>query len=110
MTEQQYKLYECSECHLKYKQKELAEKSEAWCQEHQSCNLEIIDHAVRVVLFACAENKKRSQMAEVILDRFATRAIAKSAGTMPAAARWSRDWEQFLAEMGRCRTAGIACP
>lgn len=69
---------------MKYKQKEWAEKCEAWCKEHQSCNLEIIAHAVRVVLFACAENKKRSQMAEAIFNHFATKAVAKSAGTMPA--------------------------
>ena len=37
--------YECPECHLKYKEKEWAEKCEAWCKEHQSCNLEIIKHA-----------------------------------------------------------------
>ena len=38
-------LYECPECHLKYKEKEWAEKCEAWCREHQSCNLEITAHA-----------------------------------------------------------------
>lgn len=38
-------LYECPECHLKYKEKEWAEKCEAWCREHKSCNLEIIAHA-----------------------------------------------------------------
>jgi len=36
------------------------------------------------VLFACAENKKRSQMAEAIFNHFAKNAVAKSAGTMPA--------------------------
>lgn len=39
------KNYECPECHLKYKDKEWAEKCEAWCREHHSCNLEIIKHA-----------------------------------------------------------------
>jgi len=38
-------LYECPECHLKYKEKEWAEKCEAWCREHKSCNLEITAHA-----------------------------------------------------------------
>lgn len=84
MNQDNQKLYECPECHLKYKQKEWAEKCEAWCKEHQSCNLEITAHAMRVVLFACAENKKRSQMAEAIFNHFATKSKAESAGTMPA--------------------------
>lgn len=41
----QSSLYECPECHLKYKEKEWAEKCEAWCREHKSCNLEITAHA-----------------------------------------------------------------
>lgn len=38
-------LHQCPECGLKYKEKEWAEKCEAWCREHKSCNLEIIAHA-----------------------------------------------------------------
>ena len=38
------KNYECPECHLKYKDKEWAEKCEVWCRENNSCNLEIIAH------------------------------------------------------------------
>lgn len=38
-------LYECPECHLKYKEKEWAEKCEVWCREHKSCNLEITARA-----------------------------------------------------------------
>ena len=38
-------LYQCPECHLKYKEKEWAEKCETWCHEHKSCNLEITAHA-----------------------------------------------------------------
>ncbi len=40
-------LYQCEECGLKYVEKEIAEKCEAWCNEHKSCNLDIIRHAVK---------------------------------------------------------------
>jgi hypothetical protein len=40
------KFWACEECKLKYRKKELAEKCEAWCKEHKSCNLEITKHAV----------------------------------------------------------------
>ncbi len=39
------KTYACPICKLKYKEKEWAKKCEAWCNEHQSCNLDIIKHA-----------------------------------------------------------------
>jgi arsenate reductase len=39
---------------------------------------------MKKILFTCAENKKRSQMAEAIFNHFAKNAIAESAGTMPA--------------------------
>lgn len=38
--------YECEECDLKYEEKELAERCESWCKEHNSCNLKITKHAV----------------------------------------------------------------
>jgi len=38
-------LYQCEECGFNYASPEWAEKCEAWCKEHQSCNLEIISHA-----------------------------------------------------------------
>ena len=38
--------YTCEECSLKYKDKTLAEQCEAWCREHKSCNLGIIQHAI----------------------------------------------------------------
>ena len=41
------KEYECEECKLVYKRRELAEKCEAWCKENKSCNLEITRHAVK---------------------------------------------------------------
>lgn len=39
-------VYECEECQLKYQDKEWAEKCEAWCKETNSCNLDIIKHAI----------------------------------------------------------------
>lgn len=39
------KLFQCSECGLRYAEKEIAEKCEAWCKEHKSCNLDIIKYA-----------------------------------------------------------------
>ena len=43
-------LYQCEECGLHYEDREWAEKCEAWCREHKSCNIEITAHA--------EENKK----------------------------------------------------
>ncbi len=40
------KLFQCPECKLFYAQKTWARKCEAWCSRSQSCNLEIIKHAV----------------------------------------------------------------
>lgn len=39
-------LHQCEECGFQYADKEWAEKCEAWCKEHQSCNLEITAHAI----------------------------------------------------------------
>ena len=38
--------YLCMECGFRYAEREWAEKCEAWCKEHRSCNLEITAHAV----------------------------------------------------------------
>lgn len=40
-------IYQCDACKFKYPTRELAERCQAWCSEHQSCNLEIIKHAVQ---------------------------------------------------------------
>ena len=44
---QQDKRYQCEECFLRYADKEWAKKCEAWCKKYKSCNLEIIDHAIK---------------------------------------------------------------
>ena len=38
-------LHQCGECGFRYENKEWAEKCEAWCKEHQSCNIEITAHS-----------------------------------------------------------------
>lgn len=43
-------LYQCPKCGFHYEDRNWAEKCEAWCQEHKSCNIEIAAHA--------EENKK----------------------------------------------------
>lgn len=40
-------IYRCSECGLGYKEREIAEKCQAWCKEHKSCNLDIIKYAIK---------------------------------------------------------------
>ncbi len=39
-------LYQCAECGFHYEDKKQAEKCEAWCKEHHSCNLEITVSAI----------------------------------------------------------------
>lgn len=39
-------LYTCTECGFKYREQERAKQCEAWCKEHQSCNIEITKYAV----------------------------------------------------------------
>ena len=39
-------LYVCEQCGFAYEDKEWVEKCRAWDEEHQTCNLEIIEHAV----------------------------------------------------------------
>lgn len=38
--------YQCAECKLVYIDKAIAKRCEAWCHEHHSCNLDIIEHAI----------------------------------------------------------------
>jgi len=39
--------YTCEECSLRYEEQEWRDRCRAWCREHQSCNLDIIEHAVK---------------------------------------------------------------
>lgn len=39
-------VYVCEACGLAYEEKEWAEKCQQWCDRHNSCNLEITQHAV----------------------------------------------------------------
>lgn len=39
--------FQCESCGLKYRDKETAEKCEAFCTEHNACSLEIIRQAVK---------------------------------------------------------------
>ncbi|MBI3305430.1 hypothetical protein HYZ80_03870 [Candidatus Parcubacteria bacterium] len=41
--------YRCPVCGLEYREREWAEKCEAWCREHPSCNVEVIQHAIKGV-------------------------------------------------------------
>ncbi len=45
MNQDNKTLYQCEECEMLYREKEWAQKCEAWCKEYKSCNLEIIAHA-----------------------------------------------------------------
>ena len=38
-------MYQCKECGLYYKDKDMAEKCRVWCEEHKTCNVEITKHA-----------------------------------------------------------------
>jgi len=38
--------FKCEECSFEYSDKEWAEKCEAWCKEHHTCNMEITQHAI----------------------------------------------------------------
>lgn len=49
-TQNNKELYQCEVCGFHYERKEWAEQCEAWCKEHNSCNLEITGNA--------EENKK----------------------------------------------------
>ena len=38
--------FKCKDCGLRYDRRIWAEKCEAWCKEHHSCNIEITSHAM----------------------------------------------------------------
>ncbi len=39
--------FQCGECEFLYKDKEWAEKCEAFCREHHQCGIEMTAHAVK---------------------------------------------------------------
>lgn len=39
-------LYQCPACKLYYRDREIRDRCEAWCREHQSCNLDLVQYAV----------------------------------------------------------------
>lgn len=47
ISQDNQEIYKCEECGLGYKSKEIAEKCENWCREHKSCNLDIIQNAIK---------------------------------------------------------------
>ncbi|MBR9691573.1 hypothetical protein GOV06_02205 [Candidatus Woesearchaeota archaeon] len=40
--------YICEKCNFAYKEKELAEKCEAFCKKNHQCNIKITKHAVKL--------------------------------------------------------------
>jgi len=42
------KYFQCESCGFYYEGKEMADKCEAYCNEHKSCSLEITKHAVKL--------------------------------------------------------------
>lgn len=48
MVKKIQRLWFCEECGLSYREKGWAEKCEAWCKKHKSCNLEITKYALKV--------------------------------------------------------------
>jgi len=42
------KYFQCEICKFAYKEKEITEKCQNWCEEHNSCNLDITKHAVNI--------------------------------------------------------------
>jgi hypothetical protein len=39
-------IYQCPECGLHYRDRELATKCEVFCKEHKACSMEIAPHAI----------------------------------------------------------------
>ena len=43
------KLFQCPECGLHYTDQKIAQACEAWCKEHKSCNLLIMQQSIEVL-------------------------------------------------------------
>ncbi|MBI3305276.1 hypothetical protein HYZ80_03075 [Candidatus Parcubacteria bacterium] len=46
LTDQNRTLFACEACGFRYPTEDLAQRCEAWCREHRSCNLEIIKYGL----------------------------------------------------------------
>jgi hypothetical protein len=42
------RFFQCEECNFLYAEKGLAERCEAWCKKHHSCNIEITRQAIKI--------------------------------------------------------------
>jgi len=60
MVKQINGLFQCEECKLHYQEKNWAEKCEAWCKQHNSCNLKITKHSI--------EAEKAQSLQPVVFD------------------------------------------
>lgn len=47
VSRREKELYQCGECGLQYERRKIAEQCQAWCKEHMSCNLDLIQYAVK---------------------------------------------------------------
>ena len=47
----------CPVCGYRYEDKAWAERCEAWCREHKSCNLDIIAHGLPAAAGEALSNK-----------------------------------------------------
>ncbi|KKL94077.1 hypothetical protein LCGC14_1868260 [marine sediment metagenome] len=47
MQNEEKTYYTCEACGLKYEEREWRDKCQEWCERTHSCNLEIIEHAVK---------------------------------------------------------------
>ena len=57
LSENNRTLYQCEICGYRYGERAWAEKCEAWCKEHRSCNLEIIVHGLPATMSAARAGK-----------------------------------------------------
>ncbi|MFB6246406.1 MAG: hypothetical protein ABEI74_02340 [Candidatus Pacearchaeota archaeon] len=48
VTKEGEKYFQCEECDLYYKTKELADKCEEFCKKNNACSIEITKHAVKL--------------------------------------------------------------
>lgn len=85
-AKKQVKTYsQCPECGLFYEEKKWANKCQAWCKEHKSCNLEITSHAVSLKVVA-AKDATVEKTAEKEANKILTPIFYSSIGIMASLA------------------------